>query len=103
MVAFFSLSKPVLDSGSNGEFICYHPATLPSQDRDFSVTIGVLPVTITDLVALSSNRCCLFVQACSKNGIDSRDLAGIVANDPVLTAELLRVSNSAFFSMIDPL
>jgi phosphoserine phosphatase RsbU/P len=40
------------------------------------------------------------VQACSRNGIDSRDLAGIVANDPLLTAELLRVANSAFFGLV---
>ena len=40
------------------------------------------------------------VQACSRSGIDSRDLANIVANDPVLTAELLRVSNSAFFGFV---
>jgi serine phosphatase RsbU (regulator of sigma subunit)/HD-like signal output (HDOD) protein len=39
------------------------------------------------------------VQACSRTGIDSRDLAGIVSNDPVLTAELLRVANSAFFGL----
>ncbi|GMQ89223.1 MAG: hypothetical protein BMS9Abin09_0688 [Gammaproteobacteria bacterium] len=40
------------------------------------------------------------VQACSRRGIDSRDLAQIVANDPVLTAELLRVANSAFFGLV---
>ena len=40
------------------------------------------------------------VQACSKRGVDSRDLARIVTNDPVLTAELLRVANSAFFGLV---
>ena len=40
------------------------------------------------------------VQACSKPGLDARDLASIVANDPVLTAELLRVANSAFFGLV---
>ena len=40
------------------------------------------------------------VQACSRPAIDSRDLAGIVAHDPVLTAELLRVANSAFFGLV---
>ena len=40
------------------------------------------------------------VQACSRAGIDSRDLGQIVANDPVLTAELLRVANSAFFGLV---
>lgn len=40
------------------------------------------------------------VRACSKPGIDSRDLANIVANDPVLTAELLRVANSAYFGFV---
>jgi serine phosphatase RsbU (regulator of sigma subunit) len=41
------------------------------------------------------------VQACSRTGIDSRDLADIVANDPVLTVELLRVANSAFFGLVN--
>lgn len=40
------------------------------------------------------------VRACSRIGIDSRDLADIVANDPVLTAELLRIANSAFFGLV---
>ena len=40
------------------------------------------------------------VRACSRIGIDSRDLADIVAIDPVLTAELLRVANSAFFGLV---
>lgn len=40
------------------------------------------------------------VQACSRPAVDSRDLANIVANDPVLTAELLRVANSAFFGFV---
>lgn len=40
------------------------------------------------------------VQACSNSGIDAQDLAAIVANDPVLTAELLRVANSAFFGLV---
>jgi HD-like signal output (HDOD) protein len=40
------------------------------------------------------------VQACSNPGIDSRDLARIVANDPILTAELLRVANSAYFGLV---
>lgn len=40
------------------------------------------------------------VQACSRPGIESRVLAGIVSHDPVLTAELLRVANSAFFGLV---
>ncbi len=40
------------------------------------------------------------VRACSRTGVDSRDLADIVAVDPVLTAELLRVANSAFFGLV---
>lgn len=40
------------------------------------------------------------VRACSIAAIDSRDLAGLVANDPVLTAELLRVTNSAYFGFV---
>ncbi len=39
------------------------------------------------------------VQACSRSDTGSRDLAAIVANDPLLTAELLRVANSAFFGL----
>ena len=37
-----------------------------------------------------------FVQACSNPAIDARELASMVANDPVLTAELLRIANSAW-------
>jgi len=40
------------------------------------------------------------VQACSRPKIDSRDLARLVGNDPVLTAELLRVANSAYFGFV---
>lgn len=40
------------------------------------------------------------VQACARPGIDSRDLADIVTHDPVLTAEMLRVANSAFFGLV---
>jgi sigma-B regulation protein RsbU (phosphoserine phosphatase) len=40
------------------------------------------------------------VRACSRPGIDSRDLAQLVANDPVLTAELLRIANSTFFGLV---
>ncbi len=40
------------------------------------------------------------VQACSKPGIDSREVAQLVTNDPVLTAELLRMANSAFFGLV---
>jgi serine phosphatase RsbU (regulator of sigma subunit) len=40
------------------------------------------------------------VRACSRAGVDSKDLASLVANDPVLTAELLRVSNSAYFGFV---
>lgn len=40
------------------------------------------------------------VQACSRPDVDSRDLARIVTNDPVLTAELLRVANSAYFGLV---
>ncbi|VAW81056.1 Serine phosphatase RsbU, regulator of sigma subunit [hydrothermal vent metagenome] len=39
------------------------------------------------------------VQACSNEGVDSQDLADIVTNDPVLTAELLRVANSPLFGL----
>lgn len=40
------------------------------------------------------------VQTCSQADIDSRVLASIVSKDPVLTAELLRVSNSAYFGLV---
>ncbi len=39
------------------------------------------------------------VQECSRQGVDSQDLASIVSNDPVLTAELLRVANSPLFGL----
>ncbi|WJW74630.1 HDOD domain-containing protein [Thiohalobacter sp. IOR34] len=37
------------------------------------------------------------VHACSNPDIDSRKLGGIITNDPLLTAELLRIANSPFF------
>ncbi len=37
------------------------------------------------------------VQACSRPDIDARRLGEFITRDPVLTAELLRVANSAFF------
>lgn len=40
------------------------------------------------------------VQACSRPGTDSHELSALVANDPVLTAELLRVANSAYFGFV---
>lgn len=40
------------------------------------------------------------VQTCSQPGIDSRVLGNIVNKDPVLTAELLRISNSAYFGLV---
>lgn len=43
-----------------------------------------------------------FVQACSNPAVDARELASIVANDPVLTAELLRIANSAWFGLVNP-
>jgi diguanylate cyclase (GGDEF)-like protein len=39
------------------------------------------------------------IQACSDPNIGAQGLAQIVASDPVLTAELLRVVNSAFFGL----
>ena len=39
------------------------------------------------------------VQACSDAGVSAQQLARIVASDPVLTAELLRTVNSAFFGL----
>lgn len=40
------------------------------------------------------------VQTCSQADIDSSVLASIVSKDPVLTAELLRISNSAYFGLV---
>lgn len=40
------------------------------------------------------------VQTCAQPDVDSRVLAEIVSKDPVLTAELLRVSNSAYFGLV---
>ncbi len=42
------------------------------------------------------------VQACSNPSVDARDLASIITNDPVVTAELLRISNSAWFGLVSP-
>ncbi|MFT5429951.1 MAG: diguanylate cyclase (GGDEF)-like protein [Myxococcota bacterium] len=39
------------------------------------------------------------IQACSDSDISAQQLAKIVASDPVLTAELLRTVNSAFFGL----
>jgi HD-like signal output (HDOD) protein len=52
----------------------------------------------TDLPA-PPNGAIRIVRACSDPDIDGRQLARIVANDPVLTAELLRVANSAYFGL----
>jgi len=45
------------------------------------------------------NEAIRVVQACSKSNLDSHALAAMVTNDPILTAELLRVANSAFFGL----
>lgn len=37
------------------------------------------------------------VRACTRADVTSRQLGEIVSHEPVLTAELLRVANSAFF------
>ena len=39
------------------------------------------------------------LQACADPNTNTRKLSGIVGRDPVLTAELLRMANSAFFGM----
>lgn len=39
------------------------------------------------------------MQACSDENVDARRIAAIIGNDPVLTAELLRIVNSAFYSI----
>ena len=59
---------------------------------EHSVKPGDLPAPPKDAIRI--------VQACSRPGVDSRDLARLVANDPVLTAELLRISNSAYFGLV---
>jgi len=60
--------------------------------REESVRPTDLPAPPKDAIRI--------VQACSRPGVDSRDLAQLVANDPVLTAELLRISNSAYFGLV---
>ncbi len=60
--------------------------------REDSVRPADLPAPPKDAIRI--------VQACSRKGVDSRDLARLVANDPVLTAELLRISNSAYFGLV---
>lgn len=42
------------------------------------------------------------IQACSQASITHRALAEIAACDPVLTAEVLRLANSAFFGLVQP-
>lgn len=39
------------------------------------------------------------LRACSRKDIDNRELSDLATHDPVLSAELLRIVNSAFFSM----
>ncbi len=39
------------------------------------------------------------LQACAGSDVDTKRLANIVSRDPVLTAELLRMANSAFFGL----
>lgn len=39
------------------------------------------------------------VRACAREDVGSAELAGLAGSDPVLTAELLRVVNSAFFGL----
>ncbi|VAW74607.1 Serine phosphatase RsbU, regulator of sigma subunit [hydrothermal vent metagenome] len=60
--------------------------------REESVRPSDLPAPPKDAIRI--------VQACSRPGVDSKDLARLVANDPVLTAELLRISNSAYFGLV---
>jgi HD-like signal output (HDOD) protein len=62
-------------------------------------TVTEYPVLPTDLPAPPKDAIRI-VQASSRAGIDSHDLAQLVANDPVLTAELLRISNSAYFGLV---
>ncbi len=62
-------------------------------------TVAEYSVRPTDLPAPPKDAIRI-VQACSRPGVDSRELARLVANDPVLTAELLRISNSAYFGLV---
>ena len=62
-------------------------------------TVAEYSVRPTDLPAPPKDAIRI-VQASSRTGVDSRDLARLVANDPVLTAELLRISNSAYFGLV---
>lgn len=39
------------------------------------------------------------IQACADDKVDANRLSGLIGGDPVLTAELLRVVNSAFYSL----
>lgn len=52
----------------------------------------------TDIPATSQSTLRI-VQACSDPKVDARKLADIVSSDPVLTAELLRIVNSAFYGL----
>jgi len=42
----------------------------------------------------------LIMRACTRNSTDSKELGKLASNDPILTTELLRVVNTAFFGHI---
>jgi len=69
------------------------------EQRDMEEAIAVDEVRPADLPAPPKDAIRL-IQACSRPDLDARDLGRIVANDPVLTAELLRVANSAYFGLV---
>jgi len=89
-VAVFAVSVPAL--GQTDSFRKKDQKVMEATVKGETVRPSDLPAPPKDAIRI--------VQACSNPGIDSRDLAQIVANDPVLTAELLRVANSAYFGLV---
>ncbi|GEM_PF-520428 len=76
----------------NHRFRTYDQQLMEETAVEYTVKPSDLPAPPKEAIRI--------VQACSRSGIDSRDLAQLVSNDPVLTAELLRVANSAFFGLV---
>jgi HD-like signal output (HDOD) protein len=70
----------------------YDQQVMEETAREQMVRPSELPAPPKDAIRI--------VQACSRPGVDAREVAKLVANDPVLTAELLRVANSAYFGFV---
>jgi len=65
---------------------------------DESLTNPILRIQPGDLPT-PPEAAARIIQACSQKDVDAHKLAKLVASDPVMTAEILRTVNSAFFGM----